>query len=147
VEAEYSEELKDTGSEGVTGERLIPQLAQFNPVDVLRRAFARYDPVALGCALGVVMGTLVFLATAALLLQGGDVIGPHLSLLGNYLWGYRVTWMGAILGSLEAGIAGFILGLVMANIVNGLIGWQKRRLIRRLESLQILQFPRSNQPI
>ena len=42
----------------------------------------------------------------AVVVKGGVVIGPHLSLLGNYLLGYEVSWEGAVLGFFEAGAVG-----------------------------------------
>lgn len=146
VDGEYSEEMKQAPSGGATGQRLVPQVIDLNPVDVVRRAFALYDPMALGCALSIVSGTIMFCATAGLLLQGGDVVGPHLSLLGNYLWGYSVTWIGAFLGFAEAATGGFLVGLVMANTINAVIGWHRRRLIKRLENIQLLTHPQPEEP-
>jgi hypothetical protein len=56
----------------------------------------------------------LFLATAILLLKGGEVVGPTLGLLDNYLIGYSVTWTGAFIGLFEAGVIGFVLGAIVA---------------------------------
>ena len=84
-------------------------------------AFAKLDTVALGLAVGIVCGTGLFLATVILLLKGGDVVGPSLSLLGHYLIGYQVTWGGALLGLIEATILGYVIGHACAWFHNSLI--------------------------
>jgi hypothetical protein len=89
--------------------------------DVLRAAFARLDPVALGLSVGVVCGFGLFLATAALLIKGGDVIGPRLALLNHYLIGYQVTWAGALVGLVEAAVVGYVIGYICARLHNLLI--------------------------
>ena len=56
-------------------DRMVPQpVSSVELEELLRGAFARYDPVALGVSLGAVMGLGLFLATAMLLLQGGKYI-------------------------------------------------------------------------
>ena len=132
VDSEYLEEGAARGAAG--GERAIPRPAVGASVeDLLRQAFARYDPVALGSAVGGVGGLALLLATTVLLLRGGDPVGPTLSLLANYLLGYQVSWAGAVLGTLEAGCLGFGLGYVMAQSINGLIGAYESSVRRRLE--------------
>jgi hypothetical protein len=80
------------------------------PEEIMQFVFARLDPVALGAAIGVISGLGLFLATAVLLLKGGRVVGPTLSLLSQYLPGFAVTWGGAFIGLVEAGAAGFMIG-------------------------------------
>ena len=88
------------------------------PDDIIEAAFSRLDPVAMGAALGVVSGSLLFLATVLLLVQGGVVVGPTLSLLGQYLFGFNVSWMGAFIGLGEACIGGFMMGYLGAELKN-----------------------------
>lgn len=90
------------------------------PVPVVL-VLARLDPLALGAALGLVWGILVFLATAILLLRGGQPVGPTLRLLGQYFIGYSVSWTGALVGSLYAAFLGFVTGFVFALLRNLLI--------------------------
>jgi len=73
------------------------------------------DSVALGIALGLVSGFGLFLATAILLSKEGEVIGPNLSLISYYFWGFKVTWLGASLGLAESRIGGFLLGSMIAS--------------------------------
>ena len=62
----------------------------------------------------------------------------NLSLLGNYLLGFRVSWGGALLGLAEAALGGFALGYAMARAINGLVGRYEWRLRRRLELERVL---------
>lgn len=87
--------------------------------EVIESAFARLDPLALGAAVGLVSAVGLLLATAILLIKGGAHVGPTLSLLGNYLPGFEATWTGAVLGCLEAGMAGFGFGYFGAWLANG----------------------------
>lgn len=82
------------------------------------RIFARYDPVALGAAIGAVAALLVFGATAALLLKGGEVVGPRLALLSHYLISFDVSWTGGVIGAVEAGVLGFVFGWILAAMIN-----------------------------
>ena len=108
------------------GDRLVPGRVSVAVADrleaqedeVIEVAFARLDPLALGVAIGTVSGLGILVATAILLLKGGTVVGPNLSLFKNYLFGFEVTWMGAFIGLLEAGFWGFLLGFLGAGLRN-----------------------------
>lgn len=82
---------------------------------VIEVAFAKIDPFALGVAVGVVSGLGIFMASAILLLRNGPVAGPTLSLLGNYLFGFEVTWTGAVIGLFEEGMLGFAAGSLLSD--------------------------------
>ncbi len=84
----------------------------------LVRAFARVDPVALGVAMGAVVGAGVAVATAVLLLRGGPLVGLHLQRLGFYLPGYSVSWGGARVGLVEGALLGAALGALLAWLWN-----------------------------
>lgn len=85
---------------------------------MLENALAPLQPVAMGMAVGIVCAAMLVLATAWLLIKGGDRIGPHLSLLGQYLVGYSMSWSGLFVGMLEAGVGGFCMGSVFAKLRN-----------------------------
>jgi len=85
---------------------------------ILMAAFARFDPVALAVALGSVFALLLYIATAALLLQGGEVVGPHLALIGIYLPGYDVSWTGGLIGACYFWVIGAVMGAVIAMLWN-----------------------------
>jgi protoporphyrinogen oxidase len=89
--------------------------------DLIEVVFARLDPLALGVAVGWVKGLILFLATAILLLKGGEHVGHTLSLLKNYVPGFEVTWIGAAIGCVEVGLMGFALGYFGACLRNGAI--------------------------
>ncbi len=106
---------------------------------MVREAFARFDPVALGTAVGSIAGVGLFLATLVLLLRGGKVVGPMLSLLGNYIIGYKVTWAGAFVGLFETAIFGFVFGYLLAQVINLAIGFHESNFLRRAEAARILE--------
>jgi len=111
TEMEYHEEDRVGGP--TSGDRLTPtRLVDRSPLpeEVITAAFAELDPLAFGIAVGIVSGVGLFVATAMLLLEGRPIAGSTLSLLGHYLWGFEVTWPGAFLGLMEAGVGGFTLG-------------------------------------
>lgn len=85
---------------------------------ILMAAFARLDPVALAVSLGAIAAFILFAATAVLLLKGGAVVGPHLALLGIYLPGYEVSWVGGLIGAVYFWLIGAVLGLVIAVLWN-----------------------------
>jgi hypothetical protein len=70
----------------------------------------------------VALGGSIFVLTAILLLKGGDVVGPNLALLSQFLFGYTVTWPGAFMGLLWGFILGFVLGWGFAFTRN-LVFW------------------------
>ncbi len=132
VEQDYHEERRDEraedGRSGASGERLVPARVAERALDeALEATFARYDAVALGVAVGVVAGLCLFVATAVLLLRGGVGVGHHLSVLGNYLYGYSVTWPGALVGLIEAAAVGFLHGWLIGRLTNAIIGREQRR--------------------
>jgi len=85
---------------------------------VIEVAFAKIDPLALGIAVGAVSGVGIFMASVVLLLKGGPAPGLTLSLLGNYLFGFDVTWGGAVIGLLEGGLLGCAVGALAAWLRN-----------------------------
>ncbi len=85
---------------------------------VIMAGFARMDVVAFAVAMGLILGLVIFIATAVLLLKGGDVVGPHLGLLAIYLPGYEVSWSGAVSGALYFTIIGSVLGFCIAVLWN-----------------------------
>jgi len=120
TEMEYHEEAN--AKDARFGDRLTPATvapsARLLPQEVIEIAFARLDPLALGVAVGLVSALVLFLLTGILLLKGGPVVGPNLSLLANYFIGYKVTWLGAFFGALEAGLGGFAFGNLLARLRN-----------------------------
>ena len=144
VDGDYHEEVKGAG-----GDRLVPAAPTEPTLDeLLEAAFARFDGVALGAAVGVVTGVALCLATVQLmLLHGGEPDeATSLSLLAIYLTGYSVSWKGAVLGLLEGGLLGFVLGTSLAGALNTLLGWVESALHRELEEERALDLPKETMP-
>ncbi|MBA2524885.1 MAG: hypothetical protein H0V18_03735 [Pyrinomonadaceae bacterium] len=86
--------------------------------DLVIQSFAKLHRTALGIALGLLCGLVVFAATAILLTKGGSHVGPNLVLLGQYFIGYSVTWRGSLVGLLYGFAFGFIVGWSLAFLRN-----------------------------
>jgi len=71
-----------------------------------------------GVVTGLVAGLALFVATNWLVLKGGKVIGPHLALLGQFFIGYRVTFLGSVIGFAYAFVCGFVIGYSVARLYN-----------------------------
>jgi len=74
-----------------------------------------------GIAFGLLLGLGLFAATNFLVLKGGEVIGPHLALLSNFLPGYRVTFVGSLIGFVYAFVLGYGFGRTVSVIYNRLV--------------------------
>ena len=97
----------------------LPQVTRIpSESDLVLKAFARLDVISFASAIGVVSGLGVFVATVALLLKGGDPVGPRLGLLSQYFTGYTVTPVGSLLGALYGFVLGFALGGLGALLRN-----------------------------
>lgn len=85
---------------------------------MLARAVLRLNANILGVVLGIITGGAIFFATNFLILKGGPVVGPHLSLLSNFFPYYSVTFMGSIIGFGWGFVSGYLAGFVVASIYN-----------------------------
>ena len=54
------------------------------------------------------------------MLKGGEPVGPHLGLLAQYFWGYRVSFLGSLVGFAWAFAVGFAAGWLVSRIYNRL---------------------------
>lgn len=81
----------------------------------LARAIRRVSSALLGIVFGVIVGFIIFVATLWLVIKGGPVVGPHMSLLAQFFPGYSVTWGGSVIGLAYGLLSGFVFG--------GLVGW------------------------
>jgi protoporphyrinogen oxidase len=135
VEDEYHEEKRaEVEKRALVEGRLTPSIAAEETLeDVLAAAFARYDSLALGLALAIVSGVGLFLTTAWVLLRAERDSTEMLSRVGQYLLGYDVSWGGAMLGLIGAGVFGFVVGFGVAWLINLIIGWEETILERELE--------------
>jgi len=72
----------------------------------------------LGIVLGFLMGAGLFLMTNFLILKGGPHVGAHLGMLGNFFPGYRVTFLGSLIGFCYAFALGWLIGVVLGAVYN-----------------------------
>jgi hypothetical protein len=85
--------------------------------EILSAVFAKMDVPAMTAAAGVLCSLLLFLATAILLIQAVPQdypVGPHLRDLANYLPGYDVSWVGALVGAFYGFVGGAVAGFAAA---------------------------------
>ncbi len=83
-----------------------------------RSALLRINARAWGIAVGLILGLGLFIATNVLILRGGEVVGPHLGLIGVYLPGYSVTFAGSLIGFIYMFVIGYGLGRLIGTIYN-----------------------------
>ena len=93
--------------------------------DSLGETVIRIDLVSFSVAIGLTCGVAIFAASALLLLNHvpGEPLGPHLSLLGEILPGYSVSWGGSLIGfgyfSLIGGLCAICVGSLYNWMVSG----------------------------
>ena len=88
----------------------------------LTRAIQRLNERAWAFASGLLLAGGLFVATNVLVLRGGPNQGQHLELLSVYFPGYRVTFVGSLIGFVYAFVIGYALGRVVGFIYNRLAG-------------------------
>jgi formate hydrogenlyase subunit 3/multisubunit Na+/H+ antiporter MnhD subunit len=79
----------------------------------------RVNALASGLVAGLLAGLGLFLATNWLVLKGGHPLGPHLVLLSQFFIGYRVSFLGSLIGFAY----GFVLALVAVFCCARLYNW------------------------
>ena len=72
----------------------------------------------LGIVLGILFGAGLFLATNFLVLKGGPHVGVHLAMLSAFFPGYRVTFLGSIIGFCYMFFVGLVTGFVLGAVYN-----------------------------
>ena len=70
---------------------------------------------ALGMALGIVWGLIIFIATLWVSAKGG---GATLGKLEGFYWGYGIGFWGGIIGMIWGFINGFVSGWLIAYFYN-----------------------------
>jgi len=83
----------------------------------LAQAFAPIHKSALGVAVGVTIGAIVAAATVFHVLFQPQY-APDLSLLGQYFFGYTVSWSGVAIGFFWGFVTGFVAGWFVAFVRN-----------------------------
>jgi hypothetical protein len=94
--------------------------------EVVLTRLQRLDASIQGIVAGVVLGVIIFLATNWLVLKGGAVVGPNLALLGQFFIGYRVTFLGSLIGFGYGFVCGFLGGYLVASLYNWIVELRER---------------------
>ena len=81
----------------------------------------------LGLTFGFLFGLGIFIATNILLIRGGENVGQHLALLGQFFIGYQVTFAGSIIGLLYGFGLGYATGYLIAALYNWMAGLREKR--------------------
>jgi hypothetical protein len=89
--------------------------------ETVDRALLRLNGRAWGIALGLLLGVGLFVATNVLVLKGGPAVGTHLQLLAVYFPGYRVTFLGSLIGFVYAFVVGYGIGRLIGVLYNRLV--------------------------
>jgi hypothetical protein len=97
------------------------------PEAVVLTRLLRLNATIQGVVTGFLIGIAVFLATNWLVFKGGEVVGPHLALLGQFFIGYRVTFVGSLIGFAYGFCAGFVIGFGIARMYNWLVDLREGR--------------------
>ena len=137
----FHEEVRgDEIADGSVRDRLTPSRVKDEDVEkLLANAFASYDEVAFGGAVGITASLALAVVTLMPVVRADTTVVPMLSLLGNYLFGFEMSWPGLAVGMAEAGVVGFGLGWVTAKLINAMVGVFERNLERRLAELTTLE--------
>jgi hypothetical protein len=90
--------------------------------EALHQALLRLNARAWGLAVGMISGGGLFVATNVLVVKGGENVGTHLALLGVYFPGYRVTFLGSLIGFVYAFVLGYGVGRLIGAIYNRFVG-------------------------
>ncbi len=87
-----------------------------------------FNAKTLGLVFGLLFGLVIFIATNWLVIQGGHisesgdlVIGPHLQVLSQIFLGYRVSFLGSIIGFGYGFALGTLTGALFAGIYNKIV--------------------------
>lgn len=87
----------------------------------LQTTVLRLNARAWGIAFGLLLGVGLFIATNILVLKGGPRVGQHLNLLRVFLPGYKVTFLGSLIGFVYFFVGGYALGRLVGTLYNKLV--------------------------
>ena len=119
-EGNYSEFKEISSTQPLVPERVAQTLTKAD--ELIISTFARIDKTAFAVSVGTVCGVLIWIATIILLLKGGDNVGTNMRLLGQYFFGYTVSFQGAFIGLAYSFFWGFLFGWLFAYLRNFFTG-------------------------
>ena len=96
---------------------------------VIQTRLLYLNAVVQGVTTGMFVGLGLFAVTIWLVIKGGDTVGPHLSLLGQYFIGYSVTWGGSFIGLIYGFVVGYCIGYAYARIYNWVVDKKSPRTV------------------
>jgi hypothetical protein len=99
----------------------MPDTVDQTDEQALNRAMLRMNEQGWGIAIGLLLGVGLFIATNVLVLRGGENVGQHLGLLKVYFPGYRVTFLGSLIGFVYAFVVGYGIGRTVGVVYNRLV--------------------------
>ena len=85
---------------------------------LIQASIVRLRASVMALTFGLVGGAGLFVATIWLVIRGGLVVGPNLSLLQNYFPGYSVSLGGSLIGFAYGALCGAAIGWSTALIYN-----------------------------
>lgn len=95
--------------------------------EILRLAVLKLNGQVVGIVLGTIFALGIFAATNWLVLKGGEVVGPHLGLLDQFLIGYSVTFTGSLVGALWGFGLGYFAGVFIGWVYNAIVIYRNAR--------------------
>jgi hypothetical protein len=95
--------------------------------EIVLTRIIRLNATVQGVVTGLMAALGIFVTTNWLVLKGGEVVGPHLALLGQFFIGYRVTFGGSLIGAAYGFVCGFVVGGLVAKLYNGLVHLREGR--------------------
>jgi hypothetical protein len=106
------------------GETMV-EIKESSVLDLVNTRVVHLNAMVQGVSAGLIIGFGIFVATNWLILAGGHtgpegqpIVGPHLSLLGQFLIGYKVTFVGSLIGFAYGAVIGFVGGYSLSTIYN-----------------------------
>ena len=89
----------------------------------------RMNSRAVGLGLGLLLGSAIFVGTNWLIIKGGENVGMPLALLGQFFIGYKVSFLGSLIG--------FAYGFALGTLGGAMISWVYNGIARLRARLQI----------
>ena len=89
----------------------------------------RLNAKMLGLVAGLLTGFVIFIATNWLVIRGWyiapgaeTVVGPHLNLLNQFFIGYKISFLGSLIG--------FVYGFALGTLGGSLTGWIYNKFVK-----------------
>lgn len=94
---------------------------------LIRARVLRVNALALSVVVGLLLGAGLLVMTFFLRLRDGPDAGPHLALLGQFLPGYKVTYLGGLIGFFWVFLIGFAATFAGCSIYNAIASHRARK--------------------